>query len=759
MALNQYRLLGQSGLRVSPISFGTQTFGLEWGHGCSKSESRHMFDYYVDCGGNLFDTSNVYNFGTAEKYLGEFIQGRRDQLVISTKYTMNDDRKNPNAGGNHRKNLVRSLEGSLTRLQTDYVDLLWIHAWDFRTPVEEVLRALDDLVRQGKILHIGISNAPALKIAEANAIAELRGWTSFVGIQIQYNLLERSAERDIIPYAREHNVAVLPWSPLAGGLLTGAFTKKDLLGQGTKEINGVAKQDPGKLRLLDEKNIAVVQKLVDLAKMVGKTPSQVALNWLLHKPGVTSVIVGANSLEQLKENLQGVEFELDQKNLARLDSFNEPDMGNAHYFRDEKVFRTVIDGNMDIERPFYEMASQRKEQVSIFRPKKWSENDLSFSAKTVYYLKQGIKKVIQAINPTLNDRIVDSLYIKRLNRNSLDLHWQPAMRSRFSRLDAAGIQIKDKLFVFGGYKTIDEVLNEADIFDLSRGVWAGHFEMPKEVAQSHLGIAQEADRYVYLISGQHGPQASPAITDCFVLDIEQKTWNKLPPLPEPRYAPAVQLWRGRLHVVGGAKEDRYSSAQNHWSLAVKDGKAIENKWRVEKPIPRGGMHRPSAILNDCLYVFSGQEGDWVADPGDKNYTAVPPLKPEIPFKDTFMLDDPQGHWARKADMIMPASQTEFAVIQVDSKIAILGGMKDKNPETHVIEMTDAIQVYDPDTDHWEIAGTLPYRVKSTVAAYHNKTIYFTTGQRDRGPDNPAPGPYVNFSWKAGFKLSSLRVVK
>src|SRR5919197_2103328 len=223
----KYYLLGKSGLRVSEICFGAMTFGEEWGWGTSKEESRKVFNEYIDAGSNFIDTANNYTGGTSEKYIGEFIASDdRDRFVLATKYTSNTRRGDPNAGGNHRKNMVQSLEASLQRLNTDYIDLYWVHAWDPMTPIEEMMRALDDMIRAGKILYAGISDAPAWIVSQANTLANLRGWNEFIAIQIEYSLIERTSERELLPMANALDLGVTAWSPLGGGVLTGKYEKK-----------------------------------------------------------------------------------------------------------------------------------------------------------------------------------------------------------------------------------------------------------------------------------------------------------------------------------------------------------------------------------------------------------------------------------------------------------------------------------------------------------------------------------------------------
>src|SRR4029450_10775543 len=215
----RYKLFGRTGVRVSELCLGTMTFGEDWGWGAPKDESRKIFDAFVQAGGNFIDTANNYTNGTSEKFIGEFTKGDRDHFVIATKYTLNEFATDPNFGGNHRKNMRRSVEGSLKRLATDHIDLLWLHMWDGMTPVEEVMRALDDLVRAGKVLYVGISDTPAWVVSQANTLAELRGWTPFVGPQVPYSLVERAPERELLPMAQALELTVTSWGPLGGGPL------------------------------------------------------------------------------------------------------------------------------------------------------------------------------------------------------------------------------------------------------------------------------------------------------------------------------------------------------------------------------------------------------------------------------------------------------------------------------------------------------------------------------------------------------------
>ena len=314
----RYKLLGNSGLRVSEVALGTMTFGPDWGWGASKEDSQRQFDLYVEAGGNLIDTSVNYTNGTAETFVGEFIQGKRDSLVVSTKYTLSRQWDDPNAGGNSRKNLRVSLETSLRHLNTDYIDLLWVHVWDYMTPYEEVMRGLDDLVRAGKVLYIGISDSPAYVAARASTIAELRGWTPFVGLQAPYSLAQRDAERELMPMAKDLDMGVLVWSVLGGGLLTGKYS------------NGGA-DAPKRYRdmTITEQQQRIVDAVQAVAAETEHPAAQVALNWVRQQyaQGVIIPILGARRPDQLQNNLAALEWELTPDQLARLDEASRIDLG------------------------------------------------------------------------------------------------------------------------------------------------------------------------------------------------------------------------------------------------------------------------------------------------------------------------------------------------------------------------------------------------------------------------------------------------
>ena len=341
----RYKLLGRTGLRVSELCLGGMTFGEDWGSmlpGASKEEAKKIFDLFVSKGGNFIDTANVYQNGTSEKYVGEFISSERERFVVATKYTMTTNPDDPNASGNQRKNLVQSVDASLKRLNTHYIDPLWVHMWDPMTPIEEVMRSLDDLIRSGKILYIGISDVPAWVVSNANAIADLRSWSSFIGLQIMYNLIERSAERELLPMARALDIGVTVWSPLGGGVLSGKYNK-----QNTKEQKRFNDNNPMSVSFVNERNISIATEVQTIAKEITKTPSQVALNWIRQRQKDKAVmipIVGARTEVQVKDNLGCLDFELTRDQLKRLDEKSKIQLGFPHDFMSEAA-RIFLYGN------------------------------------------------------------------------------------------------------------------------------------------------------------------------------------------------------------------------------------------------------------------------------------------------------------------------------------------------------------------------------------------------------------------------------
>lgn len=321
----RYKLLGRSGLRVSELCLGTMTFGEDWGWGASSEECKKIFDAFAEAGGNFLDTANLYTNGTSEKYVGEFVASDRDKWVVATKYSLNTGNGEVNAGGNHRKNMVQAVEASLKRLNLEYIDLLWLHAWDFTTPVEEVMRAFDDLVRAGKVLYIGVSDTPAWIIAQANTIATLRGWTPFIGLQIEYSLKERTPERELLPMAKAFDLGVTAWSPLGGGVLTGKYNVPP---EESKESGRLT--DP--TFQISEKDLKIAETVVNIAKEIERSPSQVALNWLRQKSGQIIPIIGSRKLTQFEENLACLEFELTPEQIEQLDQVSAIELGFPHDF-------------------------------------------------------------------------------------------------------------------------------------------------------------------------------------------------------------------------------------------------------------------------------------------------------------------------------------------------------------------------------------------------------------------------------------------
>jgi aryl-alcohol dehydrogenase-like predicted oxidoreductase len=323
MPLDHYVTLGRSGLRVSPQCLGAMTFGEDLGWGSSVEESQQIIDRFVDLGGNFIDTANFYTKSHSEKIIGDHVgrhAARRDRLVIATKFSGNLYPGDPNGGGSGRKSVIAACENSLRRLQTDYIDLYWLHNWDVHTPIEETMGALEDLVRTGKVRYLGVSDTPAWKIAEANVTARFRGWSAFIGLQIEYSLLERTVEQELVPMARELGLGITPWSPLKSGALSGKYKR------------GNAGQTKGDRSFfltpfLNERTYGVVDELEVIAKARDSTVARVALAWVQAQPGVTSTIIGARRLTQLEDNMKALDVSLSAEELGRLDALTKPTLG------------------------------------------------------------------------------------------------------------------------------------------------------------------------------------------------------------------------------------------------------------------------------------------------------------------------------------------------------------------------------------------------------------------------------------------------
>ncbi|MDF5721177.1 MAG: aldo/keto reductase [Rhizonema sp. PD37] len=338
----KYKLLGKSGLRVSELCLGTMTFGDDWGWGASQEESRKIFDAFVEAGGNFIDTANVYTNGTSETFLGEFMKCDHDSIVLATKYSNGLISKDPNAAGNHRKRMVQSVEASLKRLQSEYIDLLWLHSWDFTTPIEEVMRAFDDLVRAGKVLYIGVSDTPAWVVSQCNLLTELRGWTSFIGLQIEYSLIQRTPERELIPMAQALDIGITAWFPLANGWLTGKYSNAQNSSDG--EAKRLDNEAMSAFVQQNERNLAIARTVDAVAIEIGCSAAQVALNWL-RQQGVIP-IVGARKHSQVQDNLNCINFNLSAEQIEKLNHVSQIELGFPHDFLLQDMPRQFIFGGM-----------------------------------------------------------------------------------------------------------------------------------------------------------------------------------------------------------------------------------------------------------------------------------------------------------------------------------------------------------------------------------------------------------------------------
>lgn len=341
-SLATYSLLGRSGLRVSPLCLGTMTFGNpDWGS--DDETTRRIYNRYIEAGGNFIDTADLYSGGRSEELIGGFLEedGNRDSLVIATKFNFNGRPGDPNAGGNGRKHIMEAVEGSLRRLQTDYIDLYWMHAWDTMTPMEEVMQTLNALVENGKVRYIGFSDTPGWYCGAAQMLAQVRGMAPIVALQLEYSLARRDIEFEFIHAAQNLGMAITPWSPLCGGLLTGKYKRgedtegrlKTLRGSGNPVFDN-----------LTERNFAIVDALVEVAEQVGRHPAQVALNWVTKRPGVGSTIFGATTMNQLESNLAALDFDIPAEGLRRLDEVSKPTPMTPYMFYGGQFFRMMSGG-------------------------------------------------------------------------------------------------------------------------------------------------------------------------------------------------------------------------------------------------------------------------------------------------------------------------------------------------------------------------------------------------------------------------------
>lgn len=335
----KYRVLGRSGLKVSELCLGTMTFGEDWGFGASKEESRKQFDIFAAAGGNFIDTANVYTKGTSERFVGEFVKSDRDRFVVATKYSIATRFDDINAWGNSRKNLVQSVDASLQRLALDRIDLFWVHVADFITPADELMRALDDVVRAGKVIYVGVSDTPAWQVAQANTLAELRGWSRFVGLQIEYSLIERTPERDLLPMAEALGLAVTPWGPIGGGVLSGKYS----VGWETPDSKRVA----ANRHRFSDRNMKIAGEVKAVAEELGRTSAQVAIAWTMGRGNHGTIpIVGARTAVQLEESLGAVDVVFTPEQLHRLDVISRVDLGFPHDFLARPSMTRTLRGDL-----------------------------------------------------------------------------------------------------------------------------------------------------------------------------------------------------------------------------------------------------------------------------------------------------------------------------------------------------------------------------------------------------------------------------
>ncbi len=338
----RYRLLGPTGLRVSELCLGTMSFGDNWGFGADEATSHKVLDTFEEAGGNFVDTANKYHNGQTEEIVGTWLRGsvgRRARSVVATKYTLAMDHEDPNAAGSHRKNLHHAVEASLRRMQTDVIDLLWVHAWDEWTPWEETLRGLDDLIRAGKVLYIAVSDTPAWVISAAQVTAELRGWSRFAAIQAEYNLMERTPERDLVPMADQFGLGVVAWAPLGGGVLTGKYTRD-------ADADSLRRESNDARGRTSERNLTIARTVDAVADELGASSAQVAIAWVRSRGYRTIPLVGARKVSQLQDTLGGLELTLSEDHLARLDEVSRVSLGFPHSFLGMDRVKDLVHGEI-----------------------------------------------------------------------------------------------------------------------------------------------------------------------------------------------------------------------------------------------------------------------------------------------------------------------------------------------------------------------------------------------------------------------------
>jgi aryl-alcohol dehydrogenase-like predicted oxidoreductase len=331
----RYKLLGPSALRVSEVCLGTMTFGTDWGVGADEAEAGNIYAAYREAGGNFLDTANMYTNGTSERFLGKLVAKEREEVVIGTKYTLSTRPGDPNASGNHAKNMRQAIDASLKRMGLEYIDLLWVHIWDRTVHPEELMRNLHLLVQSGKVLHLGISDTPAWVVAQCNTIAQHRGWTPFTALQIEYSLLERTPERDLLPMAEAFGLAVTPWSPLGAGMLTGKYRQ----GQ---EIPKGLRLSESSVKLQQPRNYTIAEAVVQWSEKLGTSPAAVALSWVRQQGRLQIPILGVRNVAQLKDNLGTLAVTLPEEALAELGEVSKVELGFPHQFMDLPFVRARV---------------------------------------------------------------------------------------------------------------------------------------------------------------------------------------------------------------------------------------------------------------------------------------------------------------------------------------------------------------------------------------------------------------------------------
>ncbi len=414
--------------------------------------------------------------------------------------------------------------------------------------------------------------------------------------------------------------------------------------------------------------------------------------------------------------------------------------GNFRYIKDTKTFQSRENNELE----------QNKRRVMDIYLKKlpWFKQWWIKAIRYIFILKKPHYYARRIIDCLKSPQEIPAVISRKLDSHRTDLRlskliWETCAPCPVKRTEASIAQIGHELFVIGGYRELDYVLNDVDVLDLKERTWTSRFKMPPQMPQTHIGITSDGQRYIYCVAGQKGPQCHPAVPDCFVLDTQQRTWIHLPPLPETRYAPTVQLWHGRLHALGGSKEDRNTPATDHWSIAVSQGKALENGWRKETPIPRGGPHRTSAIIKNKFYVFGGEEGDVKPFEGDPAFKCDWSTPLEIVYGDTFVLEAGAKLWQKMAAMPLPTTHTEACVLINNRFVVLVGGNRQR------WKLSDAIQVYDADTNTWRVIYELPYHIKSS-AAYYGGGLDFVAGQCSKSSIDLKPGQVHNMVWRAKF---------